>query len=136
MDTRQTLNNPSSSYDFMSLFILFAMLLKACALIPIIVKVVLTKSAEDISLITPIMFLISFSILIIISLIKGLFMPLTIFIIGITASIVLLIQKIMYEKSKYYDSNEPNYEYDPNDLNIDYAPYNLNQKNNIRFSDL
>jgi uncharacterized protein with PQ loop repeat len=98
-------NNPSSSYDFMGLFILIAMLIKACAQIPLIIKVTQTKSAEDISILTPIMFLISFSILGTLSLMKRLYMPLLIFIIGIATSIILIIQKSTYEKSK--DNNIP-----------------------------
>lgn len=92
--------NSNSSYDVVGLFILFAMLFKACAQIPIIIKVTQTKSAEDISIITPIMFLVSFSILTIISLVKRLYMPLLIFTIGIITSTILIIQKLIYEKSK------------------------------------
>lgn len=104
-------NNPASSYDFMGLFILIAMLIKACAQIPLIVKVTQTKSAEDISIMTPIMFLISFSILGTLSLMKKLYMPLLIFIIGVATSIILIVQKITYEKSKdNYASELPNYQ--------------------------
>ena len=92
--------NSNSSYDVVGLFILFAMLFKACAQIPIIIKVTQKKSAEDISIITPIMFLVSFLILTIISLVKRLYTPLLIFIIGIITSSILIIQKILYEKSK------------------------------------
>ena len=104
-------NNPASSYDFMGLFILIAMLIKACAQIPLIIKVTQTKSAEDISIMTPIMFLISFSILGTLSLMKRLYMPLLIFIIGVATSIILIVQKITYEKSKdNYASELPNYQ--------------------------
>ena len=99
------LSPSSSSYDFMGLFILIAMLIKACAQIPLIIKVTQTKSAEDISILTPIMFLISFSILGTLSLMKKLYMPLLIFTIGIATSIILIIQKSTYEKSK--DNNIP-----------------------------
>ena len=92
--------NSNSSYDVVGLFILFAMLFKACAQIPIIIKVTQKKSAEDISIITPIMFLVSFLILSIISLVKRLYMPLLIFTIGIITSTILIIQKFIYEKSK------------------------------------
>jgi uncharacterized protein with PQ loop repeat len=106
----QNLSSSSSSYDFMGLFILIAMLIKACAQIPIIIKVTQTKSAEDISIIMPIMFLISFSILAAISLNRKLYMPLLIFIIGIATSIILIIQKSTYEKSKdNYTPELPNY---------------------------
>jgi uncharacterized protein with PQ loop repeat len=105
------MQNNSLSYDFIGLFILIAMLLKACAQIPLIIKVTQTKSAEDISMFTPIMFLISFSILSAISLIKKLYMPLLIFIIGVATSIILIVQKITYEKSKDNNIQElPNYQ--------------------------
>ena len=105
------LSPSSSSYDFMGLFILIAMLIKACAQIPLIIKVTQTKSAEDISILTPIMFLISFSILGTLSLMKRLYMPLLIFIIGIATSIILIIQKSTYEKSKDNNAPElPNYQ--------------------------
>ena len=105
------LSPSSSSYDFMGLFILIAMLIKACAQIPLIIKVTQTKSAEDISIMTPIMFLISFSILGTLSLMKRLYMPLLIFIIGIATSIILIIQKSTYEKSKDNNAPElPNYQ--------------------------
>jgi uncharacterized protein with PQ loop repeat len=114
-------NNSSSSYDFMGLFILIAMLIKACAQIPTIIKVTQTKSAEDISIVMPIMFLISFSILAAISLNRKLYMPLLIFIIGIATSIILIIQKSTYEKSKNNNNlpELPNY-----------------QQNNFQFSEL
>lgn len=114
------LSSSSSSYDFMGLFILIAMLIKACAQIPLIIKVTKTKSAEDISILTPIMFLISFSILGTLSLMKRLYMPLLIFIIGVATSIILIVQKITYEKSKdNYAPELPNY-----------------QQNNFQFSEV
>jgi uncharacterized protein with PQ loop repeat len=90
----------SSNYDYIGLFILIAMLLKACAQIPLIIKITQTKSAEDISIIMPIMFLAAFSILGAISLKRKLYFPLLIFSIGIATSIILLVQISMYEKSK------------------------------------
>jgi uncharacterized protein with PQ loop repeat len=98
---QQTLNIQSnSSFDAVGFFILIAMLIKSCAQIPIIIKVTQTKSAEDISIIMPIMFLLSFSILSMISLRKQLYKPFLIFLIGIISSIILIIQKLAYEKSK------------------------------------
>ena len=94
------LSSSSSSYDYMGLFILIAMLIKACAQIPLIIKITHSKSAEDISIIMPIMFLTSFSILGAISLNRKLYFPLIIFTIGIASSIILIIQISMYEKSK------------------------------------
>ena len=116
-------NNSKSSYDVVGLFILFAMLFKACAQIPIIIKVTQTKSAEDISIITPIMFLVSFLILTIISLIKRLFMPLLIFTIGIITSTILIIQKIIYEKSKNRNSTKSK--------NNSKSESKINENNNI-----
>ena len=100
-----TSSSSSSSYDYLGLFILIAMLIKACAQIPLIIKITQTKSAEDISIIMPIMFLTSFSILGAISLSRKLYFPLLIFAIGIATSIILIIQISMYEKSK--DTSEP-----------------------------
>ena len=99
------LSSSSSSYDYIGLFILIAMLIKACAQIPLIIKITQSKSAEDISIIMPIMFLTSFSILGAISLNRKLYFPLLIFAIGIATSIILIIQISMYEKSK--DKSEP-----------------------------
>jgi hypothetical protein len=98
-------SSSSSSYDYLGLFILIAMLIKACAQIPLIIKITQSKSAEDISIIMPIMFLTSFSILGAISLSRGLYFPLLIFVIGIATSIILIIQISMYEKSK--DKSQP-----------------------------
>jgi hypothetical protein len=53
----QNLTSPNSSYDTLGLIILIAMLIKACAQIPLIIKITQSKSAEDISIIMPIMFL-------------------------------------------------------------------------------
>ena len=98
-------SSSSSSYDYLGLFILIAMLIKACAQIPLIIKITHTKSAEDISIIMPIMFLTSFSILGAISLNRRLYFPLLIFVIGIATSIILIIQISIYEKSK--DNSNP-----------------------------
>jgi hypothetical protein len=103
----QNLTSPNSSYDTLGLLILIAMLIKACAQIPLIIKITQSKSAEDISIIMPIMFLVSFSILGAISLNRRLYLPLLIFTIGITTSIILIIQVSMYEKSKNSDYDNP-----------------------------
>jgi uncharacterized protein with PQ loop repeat len=100
-------NSSSSSYDYLGLFILIAMLLKACAQIPLIIKITQSKSAEDISIIMPIMFLVSFSILGLISINRRLYFPLLIFTIGIASSIILIVQISMYEKSKNSDYEKP-----------------------------
>jgi uncharacterized protein with PQ loop repeat len=104
----QNLTSPNSSYDTLGLLILIAMLIKACAQIPLIIKITQSKSAEDISIISPIMFLVSFSILGAISLNRRLYLPLLIFTIGIATSIILIIQVSMYEKSKNADYEQPN----------------------------
>ena len=103
----QNLTSPNSSYDTLGLLILIAMLIKACAQIPLIIKITQSKSAEDVSIIMPIMFLVSFSILGAISLNRKLYFPLLIFTIGIATSIILIIQVSMYEKSKNSDYDEP-----------------------------
>jgi uncharacterized protein with PQ loop repeat len=115
-------SSSSSSYDYLGLFILIAMLIKACAQIPLIIKITQTKSAEDISIIMPIMFLASFSILGAISLSRKLYFPLMIFGIGIAASIILIVQISIYEKSKSSVDSSSN-----NQLN--------NQQNNFQFPD-
>lgn len=104
----QNLTSPNSSYDTLGLLILIAMLIKACAQIPLIIKITQSKSAEDVSIIMPIMFLVSFSILGAISLNRKLYFPLLIFTIGIATSIILIIQVSMYEKSKNSDYDQPN----------------------------
>ena len=104
----QNLSSATSSYDTLGLLILIAMLIKACAQIPLIIKITQSKSAEDVSIIMPIMFLVSFSILGAISLNRRLYFPLLIFTIGIATSIILIIQVSMYEKSKNSDYEQPN----------------------------
>lgn len=103
----QNLSSATSSYDTLGLLILIAMLIKACAQIPLIIKITQSKSAEDVSIIMPIMFLVSFSILSAISLTRRLYLPLLIFTIGIATSIILIIQVSMYEKSKNADYDNP-----------------------------
>jgi uncharacterized protein with PQ loop repeat len=104
----QNLTSAASSYDTLGLLILIAMLIKACAQIPLIIKITQTKSAEDVSIIMPIMFLVAFSILGAISLNRRLYFPLLIFTIGIATSIILIIQVSIYEKSKNSDYEQPN----------------------------
>ena len=111
-------SSSSSSYDYLGLFILIAMLLKACAQIPLIIKITQSKSAEDISIIMPIMFLVSFSILGLISVNRRLYFPLLIFTIGIASSIILIVQISMYEKSK--DSSDSVPVPTPSDRPIDF----------------
>jgi len=86
--------------DYSGIGILFGMTIQAFALIPIIVKVAQKKTAEEISFVTPVMFLFSFIIFGVISLAKKFYLPLIIFVIGIVTSAMLLVQKLMYEKYK------------------------------------
>jgi len=104
-NNNHTNNIKPKEFDYMGMFILLAMSLKACGQIPLIIKITQTKSAEDISLATPIMFSISFLILAILSFKKRLYIPLFIFIIGIATSVILLLQIILYEKSKSNNDN-------------------------------
>jgi len=97
----QLQNTQSNTMDLVGIGVLVAMALKTFGLIPIIVKVAKNKSAEDISIATPIMYLIAFSILATISFLKGL-LPLFYF-GGIAVAVILLVQKINYESSKQSD---------------------------------
>ena len=93
--------------DYSGLFILIALSIQALALIPLVITVSKKKTAEEISMITPIMFLFSFIIFSVIAFTKQYFLPLIIFFIGIVLSAVLLIQKIMYERNKETTKNSP-----------------------------
>ena len=92
--------NSWTNIDLEGWGILLAMCLKVFGLVPIIVRIAQTKSAEDISLATPIMFCVAFLMLALISFKKGFYVPLGLFVIGIGVSIVLIVQKVLYEKSK------------------------------------
>jgi len=97
-----TKNAPKTSYpkiDYSGLGILFGMIIQAFALIPIIIKVSINKSAQDISIVTPMMMLFSFILFSVISFIKKFYFPLLIFIIGIVVSGILITQKVLYETS-------------------------------------
>ena len=99
----QLQNTQSNTMDLVGIGVLVAMALKTFGLIPIIVKVAKNKSAEDISIATPIMYLIAFSILATISFLKGFYLPLFLFLGGIAVAVILLVQKINYESSKQSD---------------------------------
>ena len=81
------------------------MFLKTFSLLPTVIKVAKEKTAEDISIITPILLLIAFSILFAICIIKKYHFPLFLFCIGIIVSAILLIQIIIYNNSDNYSSN-------------------------------
>jgi len=97
-----TKNAPKTSYpkiDYSGLGILFGMIIQAFALIPIIIKVSINKSAQDISIVTPMMMLFSFILFSVISFLKKFYFPLFIFIIGIVVSGILITQKVLFETS-------------------------------------
>lgn len=86
--------------DYSGLGILFGLTIQAFALIPLIIRVAKTKSANDISYVTPIMFIFSFIIFSVISFSKQYYLPLVIFLVGIVTSTLLLVQKVMYERNR------------------------------------
>jgi len=96
----ENLENKASNINFIDVGIIFAMGLKVFSLVPTIVRISKTKSAEDISYFTPIMLLCAFIILAIICFIYKLILPFSILIVGIITSSILLVQKNMYENSK------------------------------------
>jgi len=95
---------PHNVYDYL---VVFSMALVSFALVPLVVRIARTQSAKDISYATPIMFTLAFVILTFVSAIKKLYLAFFIFIIGLVISIILLVQKIMYEKnsSNYIDGD-------------------------------
>lgn len=120
----QQVQNNQSTMDLAGIGILIAMALKTCGLIPIIVKVAKNKSAEDISIATPIMYLVAFSILATISFLKGFYLPLLLFLGGIAVAIILLVQKINYENSKQSDLDKIAHEIDDDPTSFKFpSPY-------------
>jgi len=93
--------------DYSGLTILFGLGLQAVALIPLIARISLVKSAEEISFLTPILFLFTFIMFSVIAFTKKYYIPLIIFFIGIATSSVLLAQKFMYERSKEKKTQGP-----------------------------
>ena len=91
--------------------ILVAMFFKTFALLPTVIKIAKVKTAEDISIVTPVFLLIAFTILFIICIKKKFHLPLLLFLVGIVVSVILLIQKIIYESSKSNDENNYNDKY-------------------------
>lgn len=78
--------------------IILSFLLISLGLVPIIIQITANKSAHDISIGTPIMFILAFLTMTITSYIKGSYKLVGIFGIGLAVSIVLLIQKILFDK--------------------------------------
>jgi len=114
-------NNPNfnkyTEIDYSGLGILFGLAIQSIALFPIIIKVSVTKNAETISFLTPILFLSTFILFSIISFTKKYYLPLIIFFIGIISSSILLVQKYLYEKQK--DLKEHPSVFDLKSLNLD-----------------
>lgn len=86
--------------DISGIIILIAMGLKVFGLLPLIVKINKTGSAKDVSLATPIMYLIAFVILGVLSFMKEFYVPLILFAAGIIISIFLIVQIDNYEKKR------------------------------------
>jgi len=117
--------NSWANIDLEGWGILFAMFLKVFGLVPIVVRIAQTKSAEDISLATPIMFLVAFLILALISFKKAFYVPLGLFIIGIGVAVVLIVQKVLYEKSKSNAEEEINKEIQMQQTNFKFPNPNI-----------
>ena len=78
--------------------IILSFLLISLGLVPIIIQITANKSARDISIGTPIIFIIAFLTMCITSYIKGSYKLVGVFVVGLAVSIVLLIQKILHDK--------------------------------------
>ena len=127
------LNKKNSSFKDMDIFswgIFIAMFLKIFSLLPTVIKVAKLKTAEDISIITPILLLIAFSILFVICIIKKYHLPLLLFCIGIVISAILLIQIVIYNNSE--DNNNNNNLSKSSQKNNKYYDKINNYNNNIR----
>lgn len=120
INNRNYLGKKSLKIDYSGLGILFGITVQAFALIPLIVRVHKTKSAEEISYFTPIMFLFAFILFSVISLSKEYYLPLIVFLVGIVASTMLLVQKIIYEREKLERKMAP--VFDLNNVKLDFAP--------------
>jgi hypothetical protein len=78
--------------------IILSFLLISLGLVPIIIQITSNKSANDISIGTPIIFMVAFLTMCITSYIKGSYKLVGVFTVGLAVSIVLLIQKILHDK--------------------------------------
>jgi hypothetical protein len=78
--------------------IILSFILISLGLIPIIIQITVNKSARDISIGTPIIFIIAFLSMCITSYTKRSYKLICVFAIGLAVSIVLLIQKILFDK--------------------------------------
>lgn len=123
-DATQTASN-GFNIDLEGGCILLAMCLKVFGLVPIVVKIAQTKSAEDISLATPIMFLIAFLLLALISFKKAFYLPLGLFVIGIAVAVILIVQKVLYENSKSSVEQQINKEIENQQTTFNFPDPNL-----------
>jgi hypothetical protein len=78
--------------------IILSFLLISLGLVPIIIQITSNKSANDISIGTPIIFMVAFLTMCITSYIKRSYKLVGVFVVGLAVSIVLLIQKILHDK--------------------------------------
>jgi hypothetical protein len=78
--------------------IILSFLLISLGLVPIIIQITSNKSANDISIGTPIIFMVAFLTMSITSYIKRSYKLVGVFVVGLAVSIVLLIQKILHDK--------------------------------------
>jgi len=122
---KKSFKNNKIKIDYSGIGILVGITIQAFAILPLIIRVHQTKSAEDISYVTPIMFLLAFILFTIISLVKVYFVPLIIYFIGIIFSSILLAQKYMYEQKKkaFYTKRE---------LVYDLKMFNKDQRDKLR----
>lgn len=114
-NSNQNINNNEANnqvtkpqFDYFGIGILVAMALKSFALIPTIAQVTKTGTLEEISIVTPIFFMVAFFILFVISFLKKYYIPMLLFIVGTITSIILLVQKIIYDRSGNVSTNLKN----------------------------
>ena len=122
---RKSFKSNQIKIDYSGIGILVGITIQAFDILPLIIRVHQTKSAEDISYVTPIMFLLAFILFTIISLVKVYFVPLIIYFIGIIFSSILLAQKYIYEQKKkaFYTKRE---------LVYDLKMFNNDQREKLR----
>ena len=101
------LNKINMNMDSMAIMLCIA--LKTTALLPTIINVGKVKSVEEISILTPIFFAVSFLILLILSFKKKYYPPMCFFFIGLAFSSILLAQKVMYDFSESKNDNKDKY---------------------------
>lgn len=125
--------NKTMEWDINNIIVVFAMLLIACGLIPLIVRVAKTQSAKDISYATPILFIIAFFLLLIVSAFKKIYAAFFIFLIGLIASIILLIQKYMHDKNTSHRESREDREIDNYNTKFKFPDPSLDGIQNAKF---